>query len=268
MNKFTITDRIDIKRTARDKLKGNLLMPFLATLIIGAVIGALSSGFYIKTENGSVISGGASSILELLVMGFVGFGAASYFLKFVREGKTDLDSLFDGTSSPKACILSNILISLIVALGCILLIVPGIIFALNYSMTYYILVDNPGMSAQDAMKKSKEMMKGYRLDYFMLGLSFILWYLGIVLTLGILAFYVMPYMQTTYALFYDRIKSADEKAPEEGTVSADDLEAFKNDATASDPIDMDEAESNDADADFFGPANGGEENKKDDEIFF
>ena len=229
MNDFTGQTRIEIKKAAREKLQGNLLMPFLATLRIGAIIGAFSSGFYIKTEDGvSITSGSFSSILEVIAVGFMSFGSASYFLKFARKGETDLDSLFDGTKNIAACVISGIIITFITAIGFILLIVPGIYLALTYSMTYYILVDNPKMSATDAMKKSKEIMQGHKGDLLMLYLSFILWYLGVLFTIGILSIYLSPYMATTLAMFYDKINPKVEEKAENNTVSADDLSAFKS----------------------------------------
>ena len=49
-------------------------------------------------------------------------------------------------------------------------------------------------------------MKGHKLEFFILELSFILWAFAIVFTLGIAAIYVEPYMQLTFANFYHNIK--------------------------------------------------------------
>lgn len=68
-----------------------------------------------------------------------------------------------------------------------LLVVPGIIAFLRYSMTFYILADNPGMSGFSAIKKSKEMMKGHKKELFILCLSFIPWGLLCIAIMCIIA---------------------------------------------------------------------------------
>ena len=59
------------------------------------------------------------------------------------------------------------------------------------------------MSWRDALKKSKEMMKGNKMDTFILDLSFIGWGLLAACTCGILAvFWVTPYMYATGVELY------------------------------------------------------------------
>ena len=42
-------------------------------------------------------------------------------------------------------------------------------------MTYYVMVEKPEYSVSQAMKESKNLMKGHKLDLFLLWLSFIGW---------------------------------------------------------------------------------------------
>ena len=74
-------------------------------------------------------------------------------------------------------------------------------------MSMYILAENKDISALDAIRKSKEIMNGHKMDYFILSLSFIGWIFLIAITFGIAAIWVTPYMETTYANFYNKIKS-------------------------------------------------------------
>ena len=73
-------------------------------------------------------------------------------------------------------------------------------------MTFYIMSDDHTLSAQDAIKKSKEMMKGNKLRYFLLILSFIGWYFLALFTMGIGFLWLVPYAQVTIAKFYDELK--------------------------------------------------------------
>lgn len=88
-------------------------------------------------------------------------------------------------------------------------IVVMIVMYFSYAMTYYVMVENPEYSVSRAMKESKHLMKGHKLDLFLLWLSFIGWGILAILTLGIGFLWLSPYMSTTTAHFY-RYLSKDE----------------------------------------------------------
>ena len=88
-------------------------------------------------------------------------------------------------------------------------------------MSAYILGDCRQVSATDAIRLSKRMMQGHKMELFMLHLSFIGWYLLSVLTAGILIiFYVGPYHHMTIAGYYALRK---EQALADGTITAEEL---------------------------------------------
>jgi len=90
-----------------------------------------------------------------------------------------------------------------VLLWSLLLIVPGIIAAFRYSMSFYILADNPDMGIMEAINESKRMMRGNKWKFFCLNLSFIGWAILGVLTLGIGYLWLTPYIEVTMIAFYD-----------------------------------------------------------------
>ena len=90
----------------------------------------------------------------------------------------------------------------------LLFIVPGIIKSFSYAMVPYILADNPGLSATEAITLSRKMMDGNKWRMFVLDLSFIGWMFLSACTLGILGiFYVNPYMYSTHAELYNALKN-------------------------------------------------------------
>lgn len=94
----------------------------------------------------------------------------------------------------------------------ILFIIPGIIASYSYAMTSFVLADNPEMSANEAIRESKRLMKGNKWKFFCLQLSFIgLMIIG-ALTLGIGLIWIIPYQQATYAAFYRDICPAKDAA--------------------------------------------------------
>lgn len=78
----------------------------------------------------------------------------------------------------------------------------GLVKSMSYAMTPYLVFDNPTMKTNALITRSREMMDGNKMDFFVLGLSFILWILGVFFTAGLLSLYVMPYIQLTSVLFY------------------------------------------------------------------
>ena len=117
-----------------------------------------------------------------------------------------------GCASPYMYIYVFVVVYMIlfIILWYLLLIVPGIIAAYSYSMTFYILADDPNISAIDALNKSKSMMDGHKMDLFLMSLSFIGWALLCILTLGIGLLWLIPYMNVSIAKFYQDIKGDEE----------------------------------------------------------
>ena len=88
-----------------------------------------------------------------------------------------------------------------------LFIIPGIIKSYSYRMVPYIVADQPELSGREAINRSREMMNGHKWKTFVLDLSFILWGLLSLITLGIVGvFYVNPYYQATNAELYHTLK--------------------------------------------------------------
>ena len=79
----------------------------------------------------------------------------------------------------------------------VLLIIPGIIVALGFSMTYYIIVDDPEISFQDALEKSWKLTDGNKIELLELNLRFIPWYL-----LGLLCLIVGRFCCYSVAQYY------------------------------------------------------------------
>lgn len=72
----------------------------------------------------------------------------------------------------------------------------------SYGQIFNVIADNPETGVREAMRHSIAMTKDYILDLFVLDLSFILWGLMVIVTLGIGILYVGPYMSATSAMAY------------------------------------------------------------------
>jgi uncharacterized membrane protein len=144
-------------------------------------------------------------ILGLFINGPMLFGLSVFSLALARRQEAKISQLFLGFSDFLRTLVAYLLMILFILLWAILLIVPGIIAALSYSQTFFILAEDKMISASDALKKSKMMMNGHKKKLFLLFLQFFGWFLLSILTLGIGFLWFLPYLQVTIALFYDEI---------------------------------------------------------------
>ena len=98
------------------------------------------------------------------------------------------------------------LMNFFISLWSLLLIIPGFIKFYAYALTPYILIDNPELSANQAINLSQKMMKGHKFDLFFLHFSFIGWFFLSIFTFGIGLLWLLPYMMTAQAAFYQDVK--------------------------------------------------------------
>lgn len=137
-------------------------------------------------------------------------GLNTYLLKFSRNQEVGINTIFeDFKAFPKMRKNFNVVFlrAIYTFLWTLLFIIPGVIKAISYSQTLFISIENPELSANDAIVKSMEMMKGHKAKYFSLGLSFLGWFILGILSLGIGFIWIVPYMYVTTAKFYEDLKS-------------------------------------------------------------
>jgi len=92
-------------------------------------------------------------------------------------------------------------------LWAILLVIPGLIAAYRYRQAVYLMLEDPELGINRALKLSGELMRGYKWRLFVLDLSFILWLMVSTVivsffALDLLGTYLMPYRELTRVQFY------------------------------------------------------------------
>lgn len=143
---------------------------------------------------------------NLIVIGPLTFGLFFVFYSASKGEKINFWDLFKGFETCFGeTFLSQILVSVFTFLWSMLFIVPGIIKTYAYSMTLYLQMREPGLEAQEAIKKSQEYMKGYKMNLFLLDLSFLGWDILEVLTCGILMIYVEPWKMHCKVEFFNQV---------------------------------------------------------------
>lgn len=250
----------DFRAIARDALKGQWLRAVgigLLAGLMGAAIDSptlsvdaddletlqaiLHSDFYLRHQ-GLFLAGGITLALYVLVCLVIGgaatLGYAKYNLDLVDARETGAAALFSQFHRLWDGFCLQFLRWLYIFLWSLLFVIPGIIASFRYSMAAYILAENPGMTAGEAITRSKEMMVGNKFRLFCLSFSFLGWVLlcmapifllgsiaagpmlvrskvgVVVMALGTLLSYIclaflLPYMEAANAAFYREVSGTD-----------------------------------------------------------
>ena len=99
------------------------------------------------------------------------------FLAIARNKTVVAGDFVKGLKQVGTSMLMYLIYELLVFVGLILFIVPGVYFIFAYSMAFYVKADNPDMSIRKCFKRSRELMNGKKMLFFNHAFSFIGWYL-------------------------------------------------------------------------------------------
>lgn len=257
-NIYTPLDNKVIKSYARDFIRGRLWI-FWSVLLVVGIIESLANSlpqwiFGAKLSNLSDIIAGnpdnipkeisssifgwyyALNVLITIVLIPLNIGVAQNVLAWSRgEDVNKWKVLFGGFNSAKIFFKQVgvvVLNTILCALWAILLVVPGIIKGLAYSMYPYVLRDEPDLSVWQTLKKSEAIMKGYKGKLFLLYLSFVGWFILGAFTFGILYIWLTPYVMTSTVKFYDDVRRAyyngNDPARPAFSISSDEENVFGN----------------------------------------
>lgn len=192
-------NRVEIKNFAKEKLSGNL--GSIWKILIIALGISLASTCVLSILFNKMDADFLDSLLGILMMP-LGIGTTAFFVSLIENENFEAKDLFKYYHDFVKVIGVTVLMGLIVMLGYICFIIPGIILTLSYSLVPIILIKKPELGIVETLKYSREKMQGHKLDAFVLGLSFIGWAILGTLTFGILYIWLYPYMQLTFTKFY------------------------------------------------------------------
>ena len=186
--------RAELKAKAKAQLQGKIGKIFLCMLIYFAI---------------TLVCGmipGVGGIVSFIIAAPLSLGLYLVWLDMTYGKDPEVSTLFNGFQYTGKALWLTILVGVFTFLWALLFYIPGIVKSLSYSMSYYVLAENPSMTAREALNVSKRITEGHKMDLFVLSLSFIPWLLLSVVTCGIALIYVMPYMYLTITNFYHEIK--------------------------------------------------------------
>ena len=171
-------------------------------------------------------------------------GYARYCLCVQRGASLPYSGLFDAFPFAGRVILLTLLQGVLIALGLLLFIIPGIVLAFSYFFALYHLIEEPDSGVVEALRRSRTEMQGYKWQLFMLFLSFWPLMLLAAIAMGVCEYflqnafpntltgdllytlisglvaaaaqlYLLPYMQLSQVGFYRRAVQHKETPPDE-----------------------------------------------------
>ena len=154
------------------------------------------------------------ALLLTLMAQIIRVGYISYCMKMHRGSGGDYKDLFNGFLHFVKILLMSVLIYIITLPLYMLFIIPGLVVSYMFRQAYYILLDAPEKGLFQCLSESIALMRGNKLNLFLLDLSFLGWAilnLSIVLliptpfALPLISIWLTPYMGLAQAAFYDEL---------------------------------------------------------------
>lgn len=205
---------------AKEHIGTYILATFVGgiAVIIPAVIIMIIGGAIEQEEIFALLA-----FLSYIAMGSViGAGFVRLFLNAVDGKEVSIKVLFSETKRALPYLLVTVLYGLIVMLGLVLFIIPGIIWSLKYILAPMLVVDQ-GMKPMEALRASAQMTDGIKWDIY--GFQQVL---GTILMLGYLVFFIgilvsIPVAMIAYMGLYRHLspmKSGTGQLPTASSVTA------------------------------------------------
>lgn len=192
-------DRATLKAMAKQQIKGKIGILFVIALIV-----AVLSGLATTVLSAVPIVGPIAAVV--IVTPAFALSLIRVYLNLTIGVDPAAKDAFSGFDDFWSAFKVNFLVGLFTFLWSLLFVIPGIVKSYSYSMSMYILAENKGKPALECIAESKALTNGYKMELFILGLSFIGWaFLGCI-TFGIAYIWVWPYIQATMANAYQYLK--------------------------------------------------------------
>lgn len=198
-----------LREKARQTLQGRW-MNFVGYTIVILILSAVIPNVFerIDPKDSAGLGTILSLLYSLLIVNAVTMGVYALYLRAARGQEVSLGMIFEYFSNGRyvKTILFYLLMGIYLFLWTLLLLIPGIIKSFSYALAPLVLIDDPQLTVNEAITRSRQMMDGYKWKLFCLYLSFIGWLLLSIVTLGIGLLWIIPYMQASLSHFYLELK--------------------------------------------------------------
>ena len=168
-----IIDRKRLKADTRQLLRGAPVSPkAMVALYLGI---ALVLDLLVSFVGDIGIASTFISVLTTLLLLVLSAGFTLFCMDIRNGEETGLLTLFDGFSFVGKIIGLHIVMSALIFLWSMLFLFPGVIAAYRYRFAIYNLLEDPGLGIFEALNMSKRQTMGYKVQLFMLDVSYVGW---------------------------------------------------------------------------------------------
>ena len=159
----------------------------------------------------SVIGSVGFGLGTLALSGALSFGLSRTMVLIYRGHTPQFETYFDGFKHFLPTLVAFLLVSVIVLVGFVLLVIPGIIAAIGLSQTFYVLQDRPELGAEGAIRESWRLTwtNGNMLKVFFMSILSALVALGGLLALGVGLLFAIPLVSVMAGGLYEELRLAD-----------------------------------------------------------
>lgn len=226
-------DRKKYKKYARVQLSGRWTIPVIMSIICGIIIGSIefpdilsSMKLFINGEEeqltqASSIYSQIRTLIVLMITFVITYAQTHVYLKMSRGPEpVSIGDFFEGFVRWPRSIMAGLWQEIWETLWTMLFIIPGIIKHYSYCMTRFIATEFPLIPVSKALRISKVITYGHRMDIFITELSFLGWAILALIPCGLGFFWLRPYAQLTMTNVYHSLLT---EAIETGKLKKEDL---------------------------------------------
>ena len=228
------------RANAREALKGNWVNAVVVAFLVNVIGNAAGTRLNINLnlEGGQIVEftapeqmrtllqmlglalpliltlSGIMLVVSMILGGVLEYGSARYNLNLIDRHPAEISDLFTGIPRFADALVMHLVRNVLILLGFCLLIVPGVMLTYGFAMAPYILAEDDSCTGLDALKRSWELMKGNKVDLFVLEISFIGWSILASFTAGLGYLLLNPYTAAARASFYRDLHWGPNRGPE------------------------------------------------------
>lgn len=194
---------------------GKLKEHFLELLAVALLVIVLAIPFCLLCLADDVfpfggLFGGVALLYGLIVIGPAEYGVAFASLKSARGVRPQVKDVFVPLQNYLNVVVAFLLVEVIVGIGFLLLIVPGIIFACKLAFVPYLVVERK-LDPAEAIRESWRMTKGHAVDIFLIGLLAIPIFIAGGLIIGVGAIVAVIWIRLALASMYYSVSAGQTK---------------------------------------------------------
>ncbi|MBK98555.1 MAG: hypothetical protein CL672_07165 [Balneola sp.] len=205
-----ILSNTELLKKSKEILSANyskVMLPFFLVFSMLVFVQNSQEIYSLLFNNYGLYSAITYGIISFIYFSLASYGLASFGLHIAREEGFEKNKLLEGFKVFQKVLTVTLVYFLVILIGFLLLIIPGIVLSITFSQVYFLILKTPEKSVSELFKESALLMKGYKWQLFIMYIRFIFFLIISAFTLFIWSLWLIPQYYTAFALFYDEISS-------------------------------------------------------------